>query len=110
MKRFYLILIGLLAIILLVSCNGTNSDLASGSTNSIKSENLENSSLKKSVVFRVKLFSRYKSTRNHVAVLLENGDKLCFRQIKAETPDWLFLEKGDTLVYKNNNIMNIYWK
>lgn len=87
MKRFYLILIGMLGIILLLSSNSVNND--NTLTESIEKDSLDRS-LKKAVVFRVKLFARGKIHRNYGAVLLDNGDKLRFVLNHSEVEDWLF--------------------
>lgn len=109
MKRFYLILIGLLMIVLLVSCNSgqniDNSDLFADR----QAEEVASDVVKKSVVFRVNYFSKGKTHRNYIALLLENGDKLLLRQNHLELEDWLFLEKGDTVLYHKEKLVDICW-
>ena len=110
MKRFYLILIGLLMIVLFVSCNSgqniDNSDLFADK----QLEEVTKDVVKKSVVFRVNYFSKGETHRNYGAFLLENGDKLLLRQNHLKLDDWLFLEKGDTVVYHKEILIDICWR
>lgn len=109
MKRFYFILVCVLILILLVGCS---KDVKNKDFKTVESEKVDDKAknLKKSAIFRIKNFARYKNNVNFMAILLENGDKFCLRQPRNEIYNWLFLEKGDTIVYRDNQIIGICWK
>ena len=64
---------------------------------------------KKSVVFRVKRLQRDLA---YIVVLLENGDKFICHAIdnRMYVDLSLFLEEGDTVVYQNNQLIDVCWK
>ena len=64
---------------------------------------------KKSVVFRVKRLQRDLA---YIAVLLENGDKFICHAIdnRMYVDLSLFLKEGDTVVYQNNQLIDVCWK
>ena len=61
-------------------------------------------------MFRVKHFYGYKISCKYVGILLENGDMLGLYLSDSSIAQRLFLEKGDTVVYRENKIEYIIWK
>ena len=107
-----LIFIGLICGCIFSSCNGELSNLPLEPTDKKtethpKAKTIEN---KKSVVFRVKHFYGYKISCKYVGILLENGDMLGLYLSDSSIAQRLFLEKGDTVVYRENKIEYIIWK
>lgn len=110
--RKALIFIGLICGCMFSSCNGEQSNLPLEPTDKKtetqpKAQTIEN---KKSVVFRMKHFYGYKIGCKYVGILLENGDMLRVRLSDSSIDERLFLEKGDTVVYRENKIDYIIWK
>ena len=109
MKRFYLVLFGIFAVFLLIQC----SDSPSSSALNAKDYSSTNSfAVKKSVVSRVVRIGRAESI---FGVLLENNDKLRYDPFYRNGREYgveygAFLQKGDTVVYQGNNIIEVYWK
>lgn len=61
------------------------------------------------MIFRVKRLQRDLA---YIAVLLENGDKFICHAIdnRMYVDLSLFLEEGDTVVYQNNQLIDVCWK
>ena len=105
MKRFYLVLFGIFAVFLLIQC----SDCPSSSALNAKDYSSTNSfAVKKSVVSRVVRVGRDFCL---YGVLLENNDKFRYETFYRNQVEYgAFLQKGDTVVYQGNNIIEVYWK
>ena len=137
MKRLYLVLFGIFSVFLLSQCGDSSSSCVLNAqfriggvpTNSgyhatvrAKRSNRNSSNppqslqapkkvQKKSVVLRVATVNNDLDTK---ALLFENGDKIILRTVHNffynEVEYAHFLNVGDTVIYKGNEVLDIIWK